>query len=160
MCSGAHHAISAPPPKEKKDRKKLDAAKAIDRPKMIWISRRKPPAVSPNASVSPVTIMMMTATIFANGPWTDSNTCCSGSSHGIPEPAACAVAARELPGMVAAAAVTILFGWRTRDRRMSFSLIVGGGVAAGVVSIWIETRSEEHTSELQSLMRISYAVLC
>src|SRR3546814_12563144 len=30
-----------------------------------------------------------------------------------------------------------------------------GGVAAGHT-----TRSEEHTSELQSLMRISYAVLC
>src|SRR3546814_5247820 len=25
---------------------------------------------------------------------------------------------------------------------------------------WINTRSEEHTSELQSLMRISYAVFC
>src|SRR3546814_2343760 len=25
---------------------------------------------------------------------------------------------------------------------------------------WLETRSEEHTSELQSLMRISYAVFC
>src|SRR3546814_9340913 len=25
---------------------------------------------------------------------------------------------------------------------------------------WFETRSEEHTSELQSLMRISYAVFC
>src|SRR3546814_7924077 len=106
---------------------------------MIWISRRKPPAVSPNASVSPVTIMMMTATIFATGPGTDSHTCCSGSSHGIPEPAAFAVAARAMPSMVAAAAVTILFGWRTRDRRMSFSLIVGGEVADGVVPIWIET---------------------
>src|SRR3546814_10511582 len=38
---GAAHAISAPPPNERKDRKKLDAAKAIDRPKMIWISRRR-----------------------------------------------------------------------------------------------------------------------
>src|SRR3546814_9027525 len=27
-------------------------------------------------------------------------------------------------------------------------------------SIWINQRSEEHTSELQSLMRISYAVFC
>src|SRR3546814_1045191 len=25
---------------------------------------------------------------------------------------------------------------------------------------WVQTRSEEHTSELQSLMRISYAVFC
>ena len=45
---------------EKKDRKKLDAAKAIDRPKTIWIRRRKPPEVSPKASVRPVMMMMMT----------------------------------------------------------------------------------------------------
>src|SRR3546814_6917724 len=32
-------------------------------------------------------------------------------------------------------------------------------VIPGRVSIW-EARSEEHTSELQSLMRISYAVFC
>src|SRR3546814_2518881 len=28
------------------------------------------------------------------------------------------------------------------------------------VTLWLSTRSEEHTSELQSLMRISYAVFC
>src|SRR3546814_8505366 len=28
------------------------------------------------------------------------------------------------------------------------------------IADWFETRSEEHTSELQSLMRISYAVFC
>src|SRR3546814_2292138 len=32
------------------------------------------------------------------------------------------------------------------------SRVLGGG--------WIDRRSEEHTSELQSLMRISYAVFC
>src|SRR3546814_7662819 len=31
---------------------------------------------------------------------------------------------------------------------------------AGNRACWVELRSEEHTSELQSLMRISYAVLC
>src|SRR3546814_14387706 len=80
---GAAHAISAPPPNEKKDRKKLDAAKAIDRPKMIWISRRNPTAVSPNASVSPVTMMMITSTIFATGPWTDSKPSWGGSSTAL-----------------------------------------------------------------------------
>src|SRR3546814_10479147 len=35
------HQTSAPPPKEKKERKKLEAANAIDRPKTIWTSRRK-----------------------------------------------------------------------------------------------------------------------
>src|SRR6202030_3761662 len=44
------HQITTPPPNEKNDRKKLDAANAID---------------------SPVTMMMMTAMIFATGPSTD-----------------------------------------------------------------------------------------
>src|SRR3546814_5203034 len=36
-----------------------------------------------------------------------------------------------------------------------------GPLAAGQAAIWTMTRrSEEHTSELQSLMRISYAVFC
>src|SRR3546814_8168751 len=30
----------------------------------------------------------------------------------------------------------------------------------GVPALWFNSRSEEHTSELQSLMRISYAVFC
>lgn len=59
---------SAPPLNEKKDRKKLEAANAMDNPNTIWISRRNPPLVSPNASVSPVAMMMMTAMIFATGP--------------------------------------------------------------------------------------------
>ena len=65
------HQITTPPPKEKNDRKKLEAANAIDRPNTIWISRRKPPEVSPKASERPVTMMMITAMIFATGPSTD-----------------------------------------------------------------------------------------
>ena len=38
-----------------------EAANAIERPKMIWMSRRNPPAVSPKASVRPVVMMMITA---------------------------------------------------------------------------------------------------
>src|SRR3546814_5686758 len=38
------------------------------------------------------------------------------------------------------------------------------GILAAVVGAWLDLpaplRSEEHTSELQSLMRISYAVFC
>src|SRR3546814_6190024 len=34
------------------------------------------------------------------------------------------------------------------------------GVWAACVLVWGTIRSEEHTSELQSLMRISYAVFC
>src|SRR3546814_2503303 len=109
MVGRHRHQTSAPPPKEKKERKKLDAANAIERPKTIWIRRRNPPEVSPNASVRPVTMMMITARIFATGPSTDCRICCNGCSQGMEEP---------------------------------------------------DARSEEHTSELQSLMRISYAVFC
>lgn len=48
------------------------AAKAIDRPKTIWISRRNPPEVSPKASARPVEMMMITEMILATGPWMDS----------------------------------------------------------------------------------------
>src|SRR3546814_5841230 len=38
---------------------------------------------------------------------------------------------------------------------------LGLGVVEGFTKVfWPEARSEEHTSELQSLMRISYAVFC
>ena len=84
----ARHQTSAPPPKEKNDRKKLDAAKAIDRPKTIWISCREPPDVSPKASVRPVMMMMITAMILATGPSMDSRIDCSGASHGMDEPEA------------------------------------------------------------------------
>src|SRR6266851_604628 len=88
--SGGHflHQTSAPPPNEKNDRKKELAAKAIERPNTIWISRRKPPDVSPNASVRPVTMMMITAMILETGPSTDCRIWFSGCSHGMLEPAA------------------------------------------------------------------------
>src|ERR1700761_1085693 len=82
------HDTSAPPPKEKNDRKKLDAAKAIEIPNTIWMSLRKPPELSPKASVRPVMTMMMTAMILATGPWTESRMDCSGCSQGMFEPAA------------------------------------------------------------------------
>src|SRR3546814_3499676 len=69
----AIHQTSAPPPNEKNDRKKELAAKAIDRPNTIWISRRNPPDVSPNARVRTVAMMMITAMILATGPWIDSS---------------------------------------------------------------------------------------
>src|SRR5208337_2571521 len=69
---GLIHQISAPPPNWKKERKKLEAAKAIDRPKTIWISRRNPPEVSPNASVRPVMTMIITDMTLATGPCTES----------------------------------------------------------------------------------------
>src|SRR5215813_6962452 len=82
------HQITTPPPNEKNDRKKLEAANAIDRPNTIWINLRKPPDVSPNARDSPVTMMMITAMILATGPSTDCRIWLSGCSHGMLEPAA------------------------------------------------------------------------
>src|SRR5260370_41314884 len=72
-CDGINfiHHTNAPPPNEKNDRKKELAAKAIDRPNTIWIRRRNPPEVSPNASVNPVTMRMITPTISSTGPSTD-----------------------------------------------------------------------------------------
>src|SRR3546814_6681334 len=61
------HVTSAPPPKAKKVRKKLVAAKAIVRPKTICSSRRKPPEVSPKASERPEIMRMITAMMRATG---------------------------------------------------------------------------------------------
>src|SRR3546814_4684628 len=55
---------------------------------------------------------------------------------------------------------------RTRAEPLGIELVVGadsdaaGTEAFGVLLQYPDTRSEEHTSELQSLMRISYAVFC
>src|SRR3546814_7589005 len=46
---------------------------------------------------------------------------------------------------------------RSTDRRQ---LLVPDPADQGAASVWPRIRSEEHTSELQSLMRISYAVFC
>src|SRR3546814_6655291 len=48
-------------------------------------------------------------------------------------------------------------GFETRGRGMMRGINVGSGELADAVTT---ARSEEHTSELQSLMRISYAVFC
>src|SRR3569623_898063 len=108
---GVGHQTSAPPPKLKKLRKKEDAANAIERPKTIWISRRNPPDVSPKASVSPVVIMMITATILATGPWTDSSTCWSGCSHGMPDTPA------QAGGIASVAAIVFATGSESAGRR-------------------------------------------
>src|SRR3546814_3686904 len=47
-------------------------------------------------------------------------------------------------------------GWRVHVRNKSTAMLMPSGGASGAS----QERSEEHTSELQSLMRISYAVFC
>src|SRR3546814_7227349 len=139
MVDAVRHQTSAPPPKLKKLRKNELAANAMVRPNTIWISRRKPPLVSPKASVRPVTMMMITATILATGPWTDSSTCSSGCSQGMPEPAACAVPHSS----------SVTAAEPASDRRKHF--VEAWGAGGNVDGHMVVARSEEHKSELQSL---------
>src|SRR3546814_10693010 len=47
-----------------------------------------------------------------------------------------------------------------RTRSVTFSISFGADSSIVAMSVSPSCRSEEHTSELQSLMRISYAVFC
>src|SRR3546814_20162009 len=80
------HQISAPPPKLKNDRTKLDAANAIDRPNTIWIRLRTPPPESTKARVRPVTMITITEMIFAHGPSIAPRMTWRGASPGINDP--------------------------------------------------------------------------
>src|SRR3546814_10828669 len=68
-----------------------------------------------------------------------------------------AVTTQFYSALVGAAAITSLmpFVWQTPDLQGALMMLCLG--AFGGFGHW---RSEEHTSELQSLMRISYAVFC
>src|SRR3546814_7623702 len=59
------------------------------------------------------------------------------------------------------------FGWdrlsKQKHLMVTFLVAFGSNLSALWILIangWMQNRSEEHTSELQSLMRISYAVIC
>src|SRR3546814_10107288 len=61
-----------------------------------------------------------------------------------------------LGGLQVSIPVSKLAKWKT-----TFQFIcLGALILGGAMPWWNVTRSEEHTSELQSLMRISYAVFC
>src|SRR3546814_3944223 len=71
-----------------------------------------------------------------------------------------------VPGNVGGESEAIIGHWLksrgVRDR-VVIATKVGGSMGDGkngLSASYIKTRSEEHTSELQSLMRISYAVFC
>src|SRR3546814_4207126 len=56
-------------------------------------------------------------------------------------------------GLIGTATLYAAYGW------IAMTTIVGR-ITLGQMTMYLMLRSEEHTSELQSLMRISYAVFC
>src|SRR3546814_5205883 len=73
----------------------------------------------------------------------------------------------EVPALIAFQALAFYSVARMLDHPISGSVTLGFALAAAFLTRgWIGflpimlARSEEHTSELQSLMRISYAVFC
>src|SRR3546814_6355481 len=57
-------------------------------------------------------------------------------------------------------AMTATFGPMKLGAPVFYIAVAAPTIAALLVTAWRYGRSEEHTSELQSLMRISYAVFC
>src|SRR3546814_6190988 len=91
----------------------------------------------------------------------------TGSGSGDGSSAANAATLEDLPQLIAAAGpggeVLLLADQGDYTAPTGALAIVAGGTASAPVTIrGVESagRSEEHTSELQSLMRISYAVFC
>src|SRR3546814_5521778 len=107
---------------------------------------RRPPRSTRTDTLFPyTTLFRSTATILATGPSMLSRIDCSGASHGIEEPPALAGAET---ASATKSAVEQSIARRAPCRR------------AWIIDCLLRGRSEEHTSELQSLMRISYAVFC
>src|SRR3546814_1379096 len=60
----------------------------------------------------------------------------------------------------AKAGLKVIIGSRTKEGADSAAATLGFGLSGMTNGDAAAARSEEHTSELQSLMRISYAVFC
>src|SRR3546814_9305873 len=76
---------------------------------------------------------------------------------------------RSACAMVTSASASAFLRRGARPRGLGFSSAAASGAGSGAVgsaaaasgtTFFASVRSEEHTSELQSLMRISYAVFC
>src|SRR3546814_7842342 len=75
------------------------------------------------------------------------------------------VAAADTPELFTAAGLLIVIGTSLAMSAVGLSMSLGAFLAGVLLSESefrheLHARSEEHTSELQSLMRISYAVFC
>src|SRR3546814_6429728 len=74
----------------------------------------------------------------------------------LPALSTAALAPSDAACAIVAASATSVFACRRAVMRSS-AFVAVSSIAA---DIWLEVRSDEHTSELQSLMRNSYAVFC
>src|SRR3546814_8501902 len=84
----------------------------------------------------------------------------SGGAAGSAAGSAAGGAAGGDAGGVPAGAVSSGYDTRSPSPSVDVTLFGASGVSAGIGASSVGARSEEHTSELQSLMRISYAVFC
>src|SRR3546814_4472611 len=64
------------------------------------------------------------------------------------------------PALAAAMVSTLAYNFYFTEPYRTFLIHSPADVVTVVVLFLVAARSEEHTSELQSLMRISYAVFC
>src|SRR3546814_7631160 len=86
--------------------------------------------------------------------------CRSSGSSGASTRATGGLPTRPLPGRAAPSAATAIAPWWCRRPDSRSAHPAGGTVRRRCAPRHSRRRSEEHTSELQSLMRISYAVFC
>src|SRR3546814_4022470 len=87
--------------------------------------------------------------------------CAGGGARAPRRPRARSGAGRRAGGSWAVGLRGVVLGGVDVSRLVVSCLAIGGFLLAGVVVPGVVVgRSEEHTSELQSLMRISYAVFC
>src|SRR3546814_6814946 len=110
---------------------------------------RRPPVPTRTATLFPYTTLVRSAVV--------QHAVLHGRHHAL---AAARLLAMEQRGDDAEAEVQAGAGiadLRAGDQRRAVAEAGGRGGAAGALG---DVRSEEHTSELQSLMRISYAVFC
>src|SRR3546814_5215560 len=65
------------------------------------------------------------------------------------------------PGLIDSHVHPVFGDWTPRQSQLNWiESFLNGGVTTMISAGEVHLRSEEHTSELQSLMRISYAVFC
>src|SRR3546814_9735045 len=107
--------------------------------------RRRPPRSTRTATLFPYTPLFRSFAALAHAAHL------AGDDHGRFRPPAAAFLRRAV--VLAGGPQRVELAEVAADQRGQF-------VAVGVERVAAQVRSEEHTSELQSLMRISYAVFC